>query len=149
MSQCAPNFHPHSRSPASHVHRDIVDALRVVLHAEGDSAHERTPQEVFRYVNRLSAPVLRVLRAAQSMITRAANRAAQDQGAAASTTDRAVVAQPSTVHLLFPVLRGVLTLQGVLPNSEMAFAVLDRYSATCQVLSVVSQSSPPRTQSVA
>lgn len=124
--------------------RDIVDALRVVLHAEGDRAHEGTPQEVFRYVNRLSGPVVRVLRAAQSMVTRTANRAAQNQDVAISSPTKAVIAQPSTVHLLFPVLRGVLTLQGVLPNSEMAFAILDRCvrRSDCLILSTGSHLHP-------
>lgn len=81
-----------------------MDSLRVVLGVEADW----TAQDAFRHINKLNGPVLRLLRGAQLHVS------------------RGHPLLPSSVQLLYPVLREVLRLPTVIPGSEVAFFLLDR-----------------------
>lgn len=95
-----------------------MDSLRLITDAFGD---DHSPQEAFRHVNRLSSPVLRTLRALQSLVSRAAG-----SGSDAPVQTSRMMLHPASLHLLFPTLSGVLSLHGVLPGSEATLFMLNR-----------------------
>ncbi len=106
--------------------RDLVDSLRAVLANidldaldAGEEEAGGSPQDVYRSVNKVCGPVLRLLRGAQIFVSRLL-------AATEEVRPGASVVSWSTLHLLFPVVRGVLSLQAVIPGTEMAFYLLDR-----------------------
>ena len=95
--------------------RDAVDSLRVVLtHVRADEGEE-SAQDSYRAVNRLSSPVLRLLRGVQVYVNKVLAHEDQSGG----------VLCASTTHFVLPVVTAVLSLHSVIPGSEMAFFLLD------------------------
>jgi hypothetical protein len=100
-----------------------VDALRVVSQQSAVAAEpavltEEDLQEAYRRISRLSAPILRLLRAVQMALNRGTSFTE-------SVSNRTFL--PSTVHILLPVILEILVLQAVIPGTEMTFYLLDKY----------------------
>ena len=101
--------------------RDLADCLRISATVSLKPLSRKVTQEViYREMLGLSAPIQRLLRTLQTYLSRMQSLAQQQHRAL-----RHNVLLPSTVHLLFPVLQGLLTMPTLPAGCDFAFMVLD------------------------
>ena len=74
-----------------------------------------TRDGLYKELLSLAAPLQRLLRSVQIHLSRQQARKSPGQH----------LLLPSTVHLLFPVLQGLLTQPSLLPGCDFAFMILD------------------------
>ena len=101
--------------------RDLADCLRISATVSLRPLSRKVTQEgIYREMLGLSAPLQRLLRTLQTYLSRMQSAAQQQH-----RTPRHQVLLPSTVHLLFPVLKGLLSMPILLVGCDFAFMVLD------------------------
>jgi hypothetical protein len=110
--------------------RDLADSLRITFTVtERPLKRKETLLQVFKEVVQVAGPLQRLLRGVQTHVSRAHMLAQAHAHAHAQTnahTDAVkMVLLPSTVQLLYPVLRALLSLPSLVPGCELAFMVLD------------------------
>ena len=101
--------------------RDLADCLRISATVSLRPLSRKVTQEgIYREMLGLSAPLQRLLRTLQTYLSRMQSTAQQHH-----RTPRHQVLLPSTVHLLFPVLKGLLSMPILPVGCDFAFMVLD------------------------
>ena len=101
--------------------RDLADSLRISATVSLRPLNRKVTQEgIYREMLGLSAPLQRLLRTLQTYLSRMQSAAQQQH-----RTPRHQVLLPSTVHLLFPVLKGLLSMPILPVGCDFAFMVLD------------------------
>jgi hypothetical protein len=112
------------------VARDLADAVRVAV-TVGDRPLKKkeTRQHVFKELVQVAGPIQRLIHRVQTHVARAqvlAHAHTHAQSAAAQRVAQSpMILLPSTVHLLHPVIRTVLSMPSMLPGCELTFMVLD------------------------
>jgi hypothetical protein len=101
--------------------RDLADSLRITATVSLRPLARRETQDVlYKEMLGLGAPLQRLLRTVQTHLSRTQSQSQQQHR---QPKQHALL--PSTVHLLFPVLRGLLGMPTMLPGCDFAFMVLD------------------------
>lgn len=101
--------------------RDLADCLRISATVSLKPLSRKVTQDgIYREMLGLSTPIQRLLRTLQTYLSRMQSLAQQQHRAL-----RHNVLLPSTVHLLFPVLQGLLTMPTLPTGCDFAFMVLD------------------------
>lgn len=99
--------------------RDLADSLRITATVSLRPLARRETQDVlYKELMGLGAPLQRLLRTVQTHLSRT-----QSQHQHKLPKQHALL--PSTVHLLFPVLKGLLSMPTLLPGCDFTFMVLD------------------------
>lgn len=102
--------------------RDLADSLRITATvALKPLTRKDNSQSLYKEMLGLSAPVQRLLRSVQTHLSRMQSQSHNEERGA----HREHRLLPSTVHLLFPVLRGLLGLPTMLPGCDFTFMILD------------------------
>lgn len=101
--------------------RDLADSLRITATVSLRPLARRETQDVlYKEMLGLGAPLQRLLRTVQTHLSRMQSQQQQQH-----KLPRQHALLPSTVHLLFPVLRGLLGMPTLLPGCDFTFMVLD------------------------
>jgi hypothetical protein len=96
--------------------RDLADSLRITATVSMRPVSRKVTRDgLYKELLSLAAPLQRLLRSVQIHLSRQQARKAPTQH----------LLLPSTVHLLFPVLKGLLTQPSLLPGCDFAFMILD------------------------
>ena len=96
--------------------RDLADSLRITATVSMRPVSRKVTRDgLYKELLGLGAPLQRLLRSVQIYLSR--------QQARKSPTQHLLL--PSTVHLLFPVLQGLLTQPSLLPGCDFTFMILD------------------------
>ena len=116
--------------------RDLADSLRITATvALKPLTRKDNLQSQYKEMLGLAAPVQRLLRSVQTHLSRMQSHSHSEVRGA--HRERRLL--PSTVHLLFPVLRGLLGLPTMLPGCDFTFMILDSYVLLCdKILSLQS-----------
>jgi hypothetical protein len=101
--------------------RDLADSLRITATVSlRPLARRETQDALYKEMLGLGAPLQRLLRTVQTHLSRIQSQSQQQHR---QPKQHALL--PSTVHLLFPVLRGLLGMPTMLPGCDFTFMVLD------------------------
>lgn len=101
--------------------RDLADSLRITATVSlRPLARRETLDVLYKEMLGLGAPLQRLLRTIQTHLSRTQSQQQQQHRV---PKEHALL--PSTVHLLFPVLRGLLGMPTMLPGCDFTFMVLD------------------------
>ena len=102
--------------------RDLADSIRITATVTlRPLTRKETIQGLYKEMLVLAAPVQRLLRTVQTHLSRLQSHSHQEDKRA--TKEHLLL--PSTVHLLYPVLKGLLGMPTILPGCDFAFMVLD------------------------
>lgn len=102
--------------------RDLADSLRITATvALRPLTRKDNLQGQYKEMLGLAAPMQRLLRSVQTFLSRMQSHSHNEERGA-QKEHRLL---PSTVHLLFPILRGLLGLPTILPGCDFSFMILD------------------------
>eukprot|EP01038_Epipyxis_sp_PR26KG_P007132 gene7132-9733_t len=93
--------------------RISVNSLNGIIEENGEAISESTSQQNFQYIINFSGPIVRLISRLYSFATH--SKIGQNH------------LLPCTFHLIFPVLRAILSLSATIPGCEVAFFLLDSF----------------------